>query len=318
MLTAISANQIPVYPGAADGLTRPAVHAPAIHGESGLAGTDLLPIPAVKHVENESYITAMAKALLSTPKNTAWLVATGAMTNVAHLLNAHPEVAAHIKGLSMMGGAIGNHTEAPMGKVDDRERIGNWSVWAEFNVLVDPEAAQQLFQNEILNKKIALLPLDVTHLVLATKDVQEILLNGKDGRSNTTLRTMLVELLMFFANTYSTVFGITEGPPLHDPLAIAIVLNGIAGAEIPFYDFKTGQEGRRERYFVDVVTEGSHEEALSGSQTGRTIAKLLPEGKEGVLIPRGLDIQHFWTVLEDSLEAADKANVSKGLSGDRF
>lgn len=256
----------------------------------------------------------MAKALLATPPHSAWLVATGALTNIAQLFIKYPAVAAHIKGLSIMGGAIGDKfSDAPMGKVDDRLRIGNWSAWAEFNILVDPEAAQQLFQNEVLNKKTVLIPLDLTHQVLATPDVQKLLLHGKDGKTTTTCRTMLVELLTFFAKTYADVFGITAGPPLHDPLAVAVILDGIVGAEIPFHDFKKGEEGRRERYAVHVVTDGSHEEALGGAETGRTVVKLLPPGEEGVKIPRSLDVPRFWTVLEKSLERADAANATKGI-----
>ncbi len=212
-----------------------------------------------------------------------------------------------------MGGAIGNNfTPAPLGTVDARERIGNWSQWAEFNILVDPEAAQFLFSDPILNKKTILIPLDVTHLVLATKDVQKLLLEGKRGQGKTTLRVMLVELLTFFANTYAEVFGITHGPPLHDPLAVAVVLDGIEGIEIPFHDFKEG--GKRERYAVHVITEGSHEEAQAGAETGRTVVRLLDEGEEGVKIPRGLDIPRFWSVLGDCLERADEVNKARGVS----
>jgi uridine nucleosidase len=310
ILTAIGAPQIPVYPGASSGLTRPAVHADAIHGASGLDGTALLPVPAVPHLE-EPAIDAMAAALLSNTKDTAWLIATGALTNIAHLFTSYPEVASHIKGLSIMGGSIGNHfTAAPLGKVDAKERIGNWSQWAEFNILVDPEAADFLFQHPVLKKKTTLIPLDVTHLVLATKNVQALLLDGKDGKQRTTLRVMLVALLTFFAKTYAEVFGITEGPPLHDPLAVAAVLDGVAGVEIPFRDFE--HKGERERYAVRVVTEGSHEDAQAGAETGRTIVRLLPEGEEGVKIPRGLDISKFWSVLEDCLERADNVNKTKG------
>jgi uridine nucleosidase len=315
ILTAIGASHIPVYAGASSGLTRPAVHADSIHGTSGLDGTSLLPTPAVPHID-EPAVDAMATALLKTPKGSTWLIATGALTNIAHIFQQYPDVAEHIKGLSIMGGAIGNNfTNAPMGKVDDRERIGNWSAWAEFNILVDPEAADYLFQHPVLKTKIVLMPLDVTHLVLATKDVQSLLLNGKGGKSTTVLRRMLVELLTFFANTYAEVFGITEGPPLHDPLAVAVILDGISEVEIPFYDFDVGSgvDGRRERYEVHVITEGSHEEAKAGAETGRTVVRLLPEGEEGVKIPRGLDVAQFWHVLEDSLERADEVNAAKGV-----
>jgi uridine nucleosidase len=215
---------------------------------------------------------------------------------------------------------------------EEAARIGNWSAWAEFNILVDPEAASQLFSNPTLASKTTLIPLDVTHLVLATPDVQRLLLWGKGGdgeiagKGKSILRKMLTELMTFFANTYADVFGITEGPPLHDPLAVAAVFDGVAGVEIPFYDFEsneTGVEGlgsgvggktrRRERYEVKIVTEGSHEDALKGAETGRTIVRLLPEGEEGVKIPRGLDVGRFWKVLEDCLERADEVNATNGV-----
>lgn len=309
----MGATHIPVYQGAGAGLSRPPVHADSIHGKSGLDGTDLLPVPAVQPIE-EPAVEAMATALLKTKPGTAWIVATGALTNVAHAFTQYPQLAMHVKGLSLMGGAIGERfTDAVLGRVDERERIGNWSSWAEFNILVDPEAAHLLFSNPVLNKKIVMIPLDVTHQVLATKEVQALLLEGKFGQEKSTLRTMLVELLTFFAQTYADVFGITDGPPLHDPLAVAVVLDGVAGEEIPFYDFKAGKEGRRERFEVDVVTDGTHEDAAMGAETGRTVAKLLPEGQEGVKIPRGLDTKRFWSVLEGCLSQADEANRSRGL-----
>jgi len=126
------------------------------------------------------------------------------------------------------------------------------------------------------------------------------------------LRTMLVELLTFFAATYAEVFDLTEGPPLHDPLAVAVILDGITSEEIPFYDFVEGQE-RKERYEVKVVTEGSHLDAQKGAETGRTVAKLLPEGEEGVKIPRGLDVKRFWDVLESCVATADEVNKAKGI-----
>ncbi len=169
-----------------------------------------------------------------------------------------------------------------------------------------------------------MIPLDVTHQVLATKEVQNILLNGRNlegtdeggtAEKPSTLRTMFVELLNFFGHTYATVFGITEGPPLHDPLAVAAILDGISEYEIPFYDYLSGQNGRKERYEVSIITEGTHEQALEGtSQTGRTIAKLLEKGEGGIKIPRGLNVQRFWTVLEECLQRADEKNKKDAAS----
>ncbi|KAI1369340.1 Inosine/uridine-preferring nucleoside hydrolase domain-containing protein [Xylaria arbuscula] len=321
-----------VYPGAAKGLQRDAVHAVEIHGESGLDGTDLLPPPAQSALDTStSAVEAMAAALRACEPGTPWVVATGALTNVAQLFTTHPDLRSHVAGVSIMGGAIGDgFTSAPLGRVDDVERIGNYSQWAEFNVLIDPEAAAILLHDPILAPKSTLVPLDLTHLVLATKEVQDLLLKGPpqpattkaaaedlehiDTKAKSTLRQMLVELLMFFAETYRDVFGILDGPPLHDPLAVAAILTGTRH-EIPFYDFDPASaEGpeRRERFEVRVVTEGTLEDARErGAQTGRTVVRLLPPGEEGVRIPRGLHIELFWKVIEECVQRADDVNAKK-------
>jgi uridine nucleosidase len=212
VLTAIGKHEnVKVYPGASKALTRPTLHAPTtIHGETGLDGTNLLPKPVTPAETSISAVEAMFRALRTEKPGTAWLVTTGAVTNAAQLIIDHPEMVDHLAGFSMMGGAVGgNFTDAVKGEVDGVERIGNWTPYAEFNVLADPEAANLMLSNPELAKKTTVIPLDVTHQVLATKDVQELLLlgpgreklaNGKRGK--TTLRVMLVELLMFFAETY--------------------------------------------------------------------------------------------------------------------
>jgi uridine nucleosidase len=202
-------NEIPLYIGLGKALERAPIHAPAdIHGESGLDGTDLLPeaectpspVPAVD---------AMAEALKAQPAGTAWIVATGTVTNVAALFRKHPELASHIKGLSIMGGSFGdNFSPAQMGSVNGVARIGNITPYAEFNIMVDPEAAAELFGNKEIASKMFVVPLDLSHQCLATPEVRDLLLHGKGsdkkgGQGKTTLRTMLVELLYFFAKTYS-------------------------------------------------------------------------------------------------------------------
>ena len=102
---------------------------------------------------------------------------------------------------------------------------------------------------------------------------------------------------------------------MHDPLAVAAILSGIGGEdEIDFYDFDPTTTAdlknppARERFEVTVVTEGTYEEAHAGAKTGQTIVKLLPPGEEGVRIPRALDFQKFWKVLEECVSRADEAN----------
>lgn len=216
LLTAIGKHkEIPLHVGLGKALERPALHAPTdIHGKSGLDGTDLLPEPGCEPSPVPA-VEAMAAALGQQEAGTAWIVATGCLTNVGALFRKHPELVSHVKGLSVMGGSLGGgFSDAPLGKVDGRERVGNYTPYAEFNILVDPEAAAELFGNEELARKTVLAPLDLTHQVLATEEVRSLLLHGKKGVSGggeikgktegkTTLRTMLVELLYFFAHTYA-------------------------------------------------------------------------------------------------------------------
>lgn len=68
---------------------------------------------------------------------------------------------------------------------------------------------------------------------------------------------------------------------------------------------------------MTVVTVGSFEEARQGHQTGRTIAKALPPGSEGVRIPRGVDIAKFWSAIEDCIERADEVNKALAENKDQ-
>lgn len=275
----------------------------------------------------------MAAALLAQPDGEAWLVATGALTNVALLFTVFPGVVKHIKGLSIMGGAIGaGFSDAPMGRVDgEGEKIGNWTRWAEFNIYVrpfffhfcerrginidqcDPEAAQAIFSNPALAAKTSLIPLDLTHQVLATEKVQEDLLRKPPpsaaphgstpllSSDALRLRPLLHGLLTFFASTYANVYGMTSGPPLHDPLAVAIILFDQSAENLGFSD------GDGERWHIHVVTDGLHSKlSHERGQVGRTIATRAGRDEGGVRIPRSLDVECFWEVVEKCIQRAER------------
>lgn len=115
-------------------------------GVTGLDGTDLLPKPTRQPVLDKNPILAMRDALLAQPKGTPWVVATGCLTNVGLLFATFPEVAEHVRGLSIMGAAIGNNfTEAPMSRLPgEQSRIGNVTPFAEFNVYVSTDLQGKL------------------------------------------------------------------------------------------------------------------------------------------------------------------------------
>lgn len=163
--------------------------------------------------------------------------------------------------------------------------------------------------NPVLSAKTTLITLDLTHQFLATKPIQEALLYGANNPQvnlspPSTVRKLFVEILAFFAKTYAGVFGITSGPPVHDPLAVA-------AAFMPdlFVDDRTSQGPVK--YTVDVVTQGAHSSSSAergSSQCGRTVVLPLPQDSElnGVRIPIGLDAKKIWELLDQCLDLAEK------------
>lgn len=158
-----------------------------------------------------------------------------------------------------------------------------------------------------------MITLDLTHQVLASQDVQFRILHGANDPSvpPTTLRQMLFDLLVFFASTYESVFGLTSGPPLHDPLAVAVVLSTLnptfpkqhPGQALKFDD-RNG-----ERFTVDVVTEGLH--GTDAELAGALGQSRVTPTEQGVAIPRGVDLAAFWDLILLCLQRADDCNAAR-------
>ncbi len=117
---------------------------------------------------------------------------------------------------------------------------------------------------------------------------------------------MLHDLLTFFSHTYLNVFDLTAGPPLHDPIAVAVLLFDQAREDLRFDD-RGG-----ERWQVEVVTEGLHSDLEEErGQVGRTVATKVTGSGGGVRIPRGLDVQRFWTMIEQCVQRAESRLASR-------
>ena len=92
---------------------------------------------------------------------------------------------------------------------------GNVTPTAEFNIYVDPHAADVVFKSGI---PIVMMPLDVTHKALTTaKRTQAFRALG------TRVGTATAEMLEFFERFDEEKYG-TDGGPLHDPCVIAYLL----------------------------------------------------------------------------------------------
>ncbi|WP_404680395.1 pyrimidine-specific ribonucleoside hydrolase RihA [Raoultella terrigena] len=198
MLTLLQRQDIPVAGGARKPLMRELIIADNVHGESGLDGP-ALPEPDFAP-QNCTAVELMAKTLRESPQPVT-IVATGPQTNVALLLNGHPELHDKIARIVMMGGAM---------------VLGNWQPAAEFNIYVDPEAAEIVFQSGI---PVVMAGLDVTHRAqIHDMDIERFRQVGNP------VATIVAELLDFFMEYHKDAKWGFTGAPLHDPCTIAWLL----------------------------------------------------------------------------------------------
>ena len=103
MLTLLNRTDIPVAGGAVKPLMRELIIADNVHGESGLDGP-ALPEPTFAP-QNCTAVELMAKTLRESAEPVT-IVSTGPQTNVALLLNSHPELHSKIARIVIMAAAL--------------------------------------------------------------------------------------------------------------------------------------------------------------------------------------------------------------------
>lgn len=191
-------RDVPIATGSAQPLTRELRIADDVHGDSGLDGpafgTPDVPVAEECAVE-------LLHRVLSSSDEPVTVVATGPLTNIALLVQQHPDVLTAIREVVWMGGST------------DR---GNVTPYAEANAYVDPEAADLVVRSGV---PFTMVGLNITHQALVTDEVIAMLRDV-----DTELAHLCVELLTFFGSTYQRLWGF-EAPPLHDPVAVARVLD---------------------------------------------------------------------------------------------
>ena len=192
-------TDLPVYAGCERPMVREPVTAEYIHGNTGIDGVDVFEPDTP--LQQGHAVDFMIETLLAADKGTVTLIPTGPMTNVATAIQREPAILDSIHEIVAMGGAM-------------REG-GNRSPSAEFNVLVDPHAADIVYNS---GKPVTALGLDVTHQVLSTRErVARMRALGN------AVAVATADMLSFFHRYDTKKYG-TEGAPLHDPCTIAWLL----------------------------------------------------------------------------------------------
>ena len=243
---------VPVAAGCDRPLVREQRIAANIHGESGLEGPTFAGEPDVP-LDPRHAVDLIIELLLASGGD-IMLVPTGPLTNIGLAMRREPRIVPMIRHISLMGGAWG---------------FGNQTPSAEFNILVDPEAARIVFESGV---PITMCGLELTHQAKATPDIIR-----RFADLHTPLGDFAVEMLRFFASTYRRLHGI-DGPPLHDPTALAWVIDRTLVETQPAH--------------VDIETHAEF-------SYGRTVVDLhdvlhLPKN---VLVGTRLDAPRFWDLM---------------------
>ena len=215
-------SDVPVAAGADRPLVRELVVAAHVHGESGLDGP-VLPDPSARPAEQHA-VELLAERI----RPGTVLVPTGPLTNVALLLQRHPEAAAGLDRIVLMGGAIAE---------------GNMTPAAEFNIWADPEAAAAVFASGL---DVTMIGLDVTHRALMTSDrAAAVRRNGRVGE-------FVADLVEFFKRFHEETYG-WDGAPIHDAVAVAdVVLPGLVETKRRNVEIELESELCRGRTVVDL------------------------------------------------------------------
>ena len=190
---------IRVFAGCDRPLARPLVTAEHVHGRTGLDGPEL-PEPRMA-LEEAHAVDFIVETLRREAPGTVTLCPLGPLTNIATAVRRAPDIAERVAGIVLMGGAY--------------FEVGNVTPAAEFNIHVDPEAADIVFRS---GAPITVVPLDVTHKALVTPAR-----NAAFRALGTPVGLAGAQMTEFFERFDKEKYG-AEGAPLHDPCVIAYLL----------------------------------------------------------------------------------------------
>jgi purine nucleosidase len=254
--TVAGITDVPIAAGCDRPLRGELLTAGDVHGESGLDGPhfDEPTVPL-----DDRHAVELVHELVQASPRPVTLVGVGPLTNLATLLRTYPADRDRIERIEIMGGSTGR---------------GNTAPYAEFNVFVDPEAADEVLRSGLPTVWHGL---NVTHQATATTAVLDRL-----RALDTPLAATCVELLTFFGDTYRTLFGF-EAPPVHDPVAVAHLIDP--------------EVVRCRRVPVRIELTGEHTRgATVVDLTGRTGWE--PNAEVGL----DLDHRRFWELMVGAIE----------------
>jgi len=190
---------VAIYAGCDRPLGRDLVTAEYVHGKTGLDGPDL-PEPQML-LQDQHAVEFIIETLRTHAPGTVTLCPIGPLTNIATAFNNAPDIIDKVQEIILMGGAY--------------FEVGNVTPAAEFNIYVDPQAADIVFRSGV---PLIVMPLDVTHKALVTVER-----NAAFRALGTPVGIAVAQMTEFFERYDREKYG-TLGAPLHDPCVTAYLI----------------------------------------------------------------------------------------------
>jgi purine nucleosidase len=248
---------VPVFAGQDAPIRRRLVTAEHVHGKTGLDGPPMA--DPVMPLQDRHGVDFIIDTLRREPAGTVTLCPLGPLTNIAVAFRKAPDILPRVQEIVLMGGAY--------------FEVGNITPAAEFNIYVDPEAADIVFQSGI---PITVMPLDVTHQALTSKARVDAFRN-----MGTEVGRMVAAWTDFFERFDVAKYG-SAGAPLHDPCVIAHLIRP---------DLFTGRR-------VNVAVETQSELTL-----GMTVADWwgVTDRPKNAMFMGGVDADGFFALLTERI-----------------
>ncbi|MCA0230167.1 MAG: nucleoside hydrolase [Bacteroidetes bacterium] len=241
-----------VYLGAEKPLIRPLFTAQFVHGDDGM-GDIGLDLKGRKPLEGHA-VDAIIDTVNKFP-NEIEIITLGPLTNMALALAKAPEIASKIKSCVIMGGVGFGY--------------GNITPVSEYNIWVDPEAAQMVFQSG-MNMTMVGWDISIKYAAFDQKATQEL------RNIQKPLADFVVDIQGAKARFTSEITG-EIGFDLPDPITVAVALDRTVATDIKklYVEVVLGEGLTRGQTIVDhtnilklkpnmeVVLEASREKFLA-------------------------------------------------------
>ena len=220
-------NDIKVYEGESAPLERDLLTAEWVHGTDGLGG---VPFPEPSKKEEQIDAVSFLKDSILNSEEKVTICVLGPMTNIGKALLEKPEIVENIEQIVFMGGSATG---------------GNTTPAAEFNILVDPEAADVVLH---CGAKLVMMGLDVTHQAISTS---ERIQNISDTKTKTS--ELLVGLMSRLANLEIVKKKFPDGTPVHDAFVTAyLVDNSLTTGNLVNVEVETSSDLTLGQTVVDI------------------------------------------------------------------